>query len=97
MRSSGSRLGCRTKRSTLLLRPIQCALAYFRFYNRDWVLGYTTCRLFPFFFYGNIFVSVFSMTFVAVNRFAGIFYPHLVPGIACLYYLYTPLVFNTSS
>jgi hypothetical protein len=39
------------------------------------------CRVFPLFFFGNIFVSVLSMTLIAVNRFVGIYYAHLVPEI----------------
>lgn len=39
-----------------------------RFYNREWVLGYGTCVMYPFFLYGNIIISAFSMAAIAVNR-----------------------------
>jgi len=56
-------------------------LLWRRFHNRDWIFSYGMCRVFPLFFFGNIFVSVLSMTLIAVNRFVGIYYAHLVPEI----------------
>ena len=49
-----------------------------RFFERDWVFRMCTCKLFPFFFYANISISVFSLAGVALNRYVGLFYPHLM-------------------
>ena len=34
------------------------------------------CKFFPILFYANIFISAISMTFVALNRYFGVFHSH---------------------
>ncbi len=46
-----------------------------RFFVRGRVLGFWPCRLFPFFYYANVLISVFSVTLIAVFRLIGINYP----------------------
>ncbi len=46
--------------------------------------GYDVCRVFAFFYYGNILVSILSMTLIAVNRLVGIYYPHVAPRVFSL-------------
>lgn len=40
-----------------------------RYIHHSWVLGKTLCRLFPFFFYGNVAASLLSMTAITINRY----------------------------
>ncbi|GFS93320.1 protein trapped in endoderm-1 [Trichonephila clavipes] len=40
-----------------------------RYIHHNWVLGDTLCRLFPFFFYGNVAASLLSMTAITINRY----------------------------
>ena len=39
-----------------------------RYIHQAWIFGDTLCRLFPFFFYGNVAASVLSMVLITVNR-----------------------------
>ncbi|XP_054706453.1 LOW QUALITY PROTEIN: G-protein coupled receptor moody-like [Uloborus diversus] len=40
-----------------------------RYIHHSWVLGETLCKLFPFFFYGNVAASLLSMTAITINRY----------------------------
>jgi hypothetical protein len=40
-----------------------------RYIHHSWVLGDTLCKLFPFFFYGNVAASLLSMTAITINRY----------------------------
>ncbi|XP_015915365.1 protein trapped in endoderm-1 [Parasteatoda tepidariorum] len=40
-----------------------------RYINQGWILGDTLCKLFPFFFYGNVAASLMSMTAITINRY----------------------------
>ncbi|CAL1290516.1 unnamed protein product [Larinioides sclopetarius] len=42
---------------------------YSMYIHHNWVLGDTLCRLFPFFFYGNVAASLMSMTAITINRY----------------------------
>ena len=44
-------------------------------------LNWHLCRYFPFFFYGNMGVSLFTMAAIAIHRFFGIFYSHLLEKV----------------
>jgi len=39
-----------------------------RYMYQKWVFGETLCSLFPFFFYGNVAVSLLSMVAITINR-----------------------------
>ncbi|GFG30616.1 hypothetical protein Cfor_05178, partial [Coptotermes formosanus] len=55
--------------SDLLFCSINLPLTASRFINQAWVLGPELCKLFPFFFYGNVAVSLLSMVAITVNRY----------------------------
>ncbi|KFM71978.1 Protein trapped in endoderm-1, partial [Stegodyphus mimosarum] len=40
-----------------------------RYIYEEWILGEELCKLFPFFFYGNVAASLMSMTAITFNRF----------------------------
>ena len=46
------------------LYPFFCA----RYVHEEWTLGPTLCRIFPFFFYGNVAASLMNMVAITVNR-----------------------------
>ncbi|UYV72428.1 hypothetical protein LAZ67_9003096, partial [Cordylochernes scorpioides] len=52
----------------LLFCAFNLPLTASRFIHEDWVLGETLCKLFPFFFYGNVAASLMSMTAITINR-----------------------------
>nr|CAD7447963.1 unnamed protein product [Timema bartmani] len=54
--------------SDLLFSAINLPLTASRYVNEAWVLGPTLCKLFPFFFYGNVAVSLLSMVAITINR-----------------------------
>lgn len=54
--------------SDLLFCAFNLPLTASRYIHESWILGDTTCRLFPFFFYGNVAASLFSMVLITVNR-----------------------------
>lgn len=54
--------------SDLLFCSINLPLTASRYINQAWVLGSELCKLFPFFFYGNVAVSLLSMVAITVNR-----------------------------
>ncbi|KAG8239715.1 hypothetical protein J437_LFUL019073 [Ladona fulva] len=54
--------------SDLMFCAINLPLTASRYINEAWVLGDTLCKLFPFFFYGNVAVSLMSMVAITVNR-----------------------------
>ena len=39
-----------------------------RYITESWMLGETACRIFPFFFYGNVAASLFNMVAITLNR-----------------------------
>ena len=39
-----------------------------RYIHEAWTLGATLCRVFPFFFYGNVACSLMNMVAITVNR-----------------------------
>ena len=41
-----------------------------RYITESWMLGETACRIFPFFFYGNVAASLFNMVAITLNRWA---------------------------
>ncbi|XP_023714838.1 protein trapped in endoderm-1 [Cryptotermes secundus] len=55
--------------SDLLFCSINLPLTASRYINQAWVLGSTLCKLFPFFFYGNVAVSLLSMVAITINRY----------------------------
>lgn len=54
--------------SDLLFSTINLPLTASRYIHEDWKLGVPMCRLFPFFFYGNVAASLFSMVAITINR-----------------------------
>nr|CAD7434164.1 unnamed protein product [Timema monikensis] len=55
--------------SDLLFSAINLPLTASRYVSEAWVLGPTLCKLFPFFFYGNVAVSLLSMVAITINRY----------------------------
>ncbi|GAB6022515.1 hypothetical protein CHUAL_006622 [Chamberlinius hualienensis] len=53
----------------LLFCSINLPLTASRYIHEAWVLGDVLCALFPFFFYGNMGVSLLSMTAITINRY----------------------------
>ena len=45
-----------------------------RYIHEAWTLGPTLCRVFPFFFYGNVACSLMNMVAITVNRYVLITY-----------------------
>ena len=48
----------------LIINLINC-----RYIHEAWTLGPTLCRIFPFFFYGNVACSLMNMVAITVNRY----------------------------
>jgi len=55
--------------SDLLFSAINLPLTSVRYFYQKWILGDQLCRIFPFFFYGNVAASLMSMVAVTINRF----------------------------
>lgn len=55
--------------SDLLFCTVNLPLTASRYINEAWVLGDTLCRIFPFFFYGNVAASILNMVAITVNRY----------------------------
>ncbi|XP_046406107.1 protein trapped in endoderm-1 [Ischnura elegans] len=55
--------------SDLLFCATNLPLTASRYINEAWVLGDTLCKLFPFFFYGNVAVSLMNMVAITINRY----------------------------
>ena len=55
--------------SDLLFCAINLPLTAVRYFHQEWILGEQLCRVFPFFFYGNVAASLMSMVAVTINRF----------------------------
>lgn len=53
----------------LLFCTFNLPLTASRYIHQSWLLGETMCTLFPFFFYGNVAVSLMSMTAITINRY----------------------------
>jgi len=55
--------------SDLLFSAINLPLTASRYIHEEWTLGTTLCRIFPFFFYGNVAASLMNMVAITVNRY----------------------------
>jgi len=55
--------------SDLFFCAINLPLTAARYIQQEWTLGPVLCRLFPFFFYGNVAASLMSMVAITVNRY----------------------------
>ncbi|TRY75179.1 hypothetical protein TCAL_16871 [Tigriopus californicus] len=57
--------------SDLLFAAVNLPLTASRYVQEEWVLGATVCRLFPFFFYGNVAASLMNMVAITINSLKG--------------------------
>eukprot|EP00088_Acartia_fossae_P022620 TRINITY_DN2377_c0_g1_i2.p1 TRINITY_DN2377_c0_g1~~TRINITY_DN2377_c0_g1_i2.p1 ORF type:complete len:372 (+),score=85.47 TRINITY_DN2377_c0_g1_i2:100-1215(+) len=55
--------------SDLLFCSINLPLTASRYIHEEWLLGDTMCRLYPFFFYGNVGASLINMVAITINRY----------------------------
>jgi len=55
--------------SDLLFCSINLPLTASRYVHEQWRLGETMCRLYPFFFYGNVGASLINMVAITFNRY----------------------------
>jgi len=55
--------------SDLLFCSINLPLTASRYIHEEWLLGETMCRLYPFFFYGNVGASLINMVAITINRY----------------------------
>ena len=55
--------------SDFLFCAINLPLTAVRYFYQEWILGDQLCRVFPFFFYGNVAASLMSMVAVTINRY----------------------------
>jgi len=55
--------------SDLLFSSINLPLTASRYIHEEWILGDTMCRLYPFFFYGNVGASLMNMVAITLNRY----------------------------
>jgi len=55
--------------SDLLFCTINLPLTASRYVHEKWILGQDMCRLFPFFFYGNVAASLMNMVAITINRY----------------------------
>lgn len=55
--------------SDLLFCTINLPLTASRYVHEEWRLGPEMCRLFPFFFYGNVAASLMNMVAITINRY----------------------------
>lgn len=60
--------------SDLLFSAINLPLTASRYVHEKWTLGPELCRIFPFFFYGNVAASLMNMVAITVNRYVLITY-----------------------
>jgi len=60
--------------SDLLFSAINLPLTASRYVHEKWTLGSALCRVFPFFFYGNVAASLINMVAITVNRYILITY-----------------------
>ena len=44
------------------------SMLFCRYIHEEWLLGETMCRLYPFFFYGNVGASLINMVAITINR-----------------------------
>ncbi|RWS24273.1 protein trapped in endoderm-1-like protein [Leptotrombidium deliense] len=58
--------------SDLIFCVFNIPLTAIPFYKRKWPFGAQLCQIFPIFFYGNIAVSLLTITFITFNRFVSI-------------------------
>ncbi|CAG7835392.1 unnamed protein product [Allacma fusca] len=55
--------------SDLIFCVVNLPLTASRYIHESWIHGITLCRLFPFFFYGNVATSLMSMVAITINRY----------------------------
>ena len=55
--------------SDFMFCGINLPLTAVRYFYQKWVLGDQLCRVFPFFFYGNVAASLMSMVAITINRY----------------------------
>ncbi|CAL4088029.1 unnamed protein product, partial [Meganyctiphanes norvegica] len=55
--------------SDLLFCTINLPLIASRYIHEAWILGDGLCKIFPFFFYGNVAASLTSMVLITINRY----------------------------
>lgn len=55
--------------SDLLFAAVNLPLTASRYIHEEWRLGAVLCRLFPFFFYGNVAASLMNMVAITINRY----------------------------
>jgi len=60
--------------SDLFFCVINLPLTAARYIQQEWTLGPALCRIFPFFFYGNVAASLMSMVAITINRYVLIAY-----------------------
>jgi len=60
--------------SDLLFCAINLPLTAVRYIQQEWTLGPVLCKMFPFFFYGNVAASLMSMVAITINRYVLIAY-----------------------
>jgi hypothetical protein len=46
-----------------------------RYVHEEWRMGATLCRLYPFFFYGNVGASLMNMVAITLNRYSVAVHP----------------------
>lgn len=63
--------------SDLIFSAVNLPLTASRYINEAWLLGDTMCTIFPFFFYGNVAVSLLSMVAITINRYVLISRPDI--------------------
>lgn len=59
-----------------LFCTVNMPLTVSRYIHEAWIFGDTLCTLFPLFFYGNVGVSLMSMTAITINRYVLIAHHH---------------------
>jgi len=84
--------------SDLLFSAINLPLTASRYIHEAWTLGPTLCRIFPFFFYGNVAASLMNMVAITVNRYVLITYHgrynHIYSRVNILLMIFTVWAFS---
>lgn len=60
--------------SDLMFSAVNLPITAVRYAKQEWPFDETLCRLFPFFFYGNVAASLMSMVAITINRYVLIAY-----------------------
>lgn len=63
--------------SDFLFCLINLPLTAARYIQQAWTLGDALCKIFPFFFYGNVAASLMSMVAITINRYILVSYNHV--------------------